>query len=134
MFFRHIYSPAQQLKKIFFKVFKSPNFCPVTQSIGMSYGKRSPGKDTRASMSAGQVWEIPHHFLPEGSQGTIGNTLCLFWMCEAPVKLLYTCLSLNICSYALPTCFSLHRATSVGTCNSGLVLAKKMKENNFIHH
>lgn len=64
----------------------------------------------------------------------LGNTLCLFWMCEAPVKILYTCLGLNVCSYALPTCFSLHRATSVETCNSGLVLAKKMKENNFIHH
>ena len=64
----------------------------------------------------------------------LGNTLCLFWMCEAPVKIPYTCLGLNISSYALPTCFSLHRATSVETCNSGLVLAKKMKENNFIRH
>lgn len=59
----------QQLKPYFSEGLEGPDFSPVTQSIGMSYGKRSPGKDTRASMSAGQVWEIPHHFLPEGSQG-----------------------------------------------------------------
>lgn len=57
------------VKKLFFKEFRSPNFSPVTQGIGMSYGKRSTGRDTHASMSAGQVWEIPHHFLPKGSQG-----------------------------------------------------------------
>lgn len=134
MFSHHIYSPVQQLKNYFSMHLESPNFSPVTQSIGMSYGKRSTGKDMHASMSAGQVWEIPHHFLTEVPRVQLGNTLCLFWTCEAPVKSLYTCLGLNICSYALPTCFSIHRATSVETCNSGLVLAKKMKENNFIHH
>lgn len=64
----------------------------------------------------------------------LGNMLCLFWMCETPVQILYMCLGLNMCSYALPTSFSLHRATFVETCCSGLVLAQKMKENNFIHH
>lgn len=125
--------PSATVKKLFFKVFRKPKFFPSNSAHRNVLWQKQHWQGHACQHvswpSVGDPPPLPAWRFPACNL----RTCCLFWMCETPVQILYTCLGLNMCSYALPTCFSLHRATFVETCNSGLGLAQKMKENNFIH-
>lgn len=134
MFSHHIYSPVQQLKNIF-EVFRKPDFSPSnSEHRNVLWQKAALARMCMPACQLAKCGRSPSSACLEVPRVQLGNALCLFWMCEAPVKILCTCLGLNTWSYALPTSFSLHGATSVETCNPGLVLSKKIKENNLIHH